>query len=324
MSEKINFAIIGVAGYIAPRHLQAIKAVDGDLVAAFDPHDCVGILDGYFPNASFFIEFERFDRHLDKLYRQGKSVDYIIICSPNYLHDAHIRFGLRSHAHVICEKPLVINPWNLDALSQIAQESKKNIFSILQLRHHPSVIALKNKVAGESNSQPYEIELTYITSRGNWYFTSWKSDLEKSGGIATNIGIHFFDMLLWIFGEAQHSETHLHTHDRAAGHLQLAKANVKWFLSINADHLPAELENQQRTFRSITVNGEELEFSSGFNDLHTESYKSILNGEGFGIEECRPSIELCSKVRSVLPTGFKATSHPMAALPLTDHPFKKA
>jgi len=321
MSQPIKFALIGVAGYIAPRHLAAIAACNGELVAALDPHDCVGILDSYFPEAAFFTEFERFDRHLDKLTRLGTSVDYIVICSPNYLHDAHIRFGLRNKSNIICEKPLVINPWNLDALIPIAQESGKHIFSILQLRLHPAIIELKEIVKLNKSSEPYNIDLTYITSRGSWYYTSWKADAEKSGGIATNIGIHFFDMLLWVFGEVIESETHIHTHDRAAGYLKLKRANVKWFLSINANTLPESHQNQ-RTFRSICVDGKELEFSHGFADLHIASYKAILEGNGFGPLACKPSIELCSTVRTSTPTGVLPHSHHLASNPLSDHPFK--
>lgn len=293
-----NFALIGVAGYVAPRHMKAIKDTGNNLVAALDKHDNVGILDSYFPNADFFIEFERFDRHLDKLRRQGKKVDYVSICSPNYLHDSHIRFALRHGADAICEKPLVLNPWNLDALAEIEKETNRRIYTILQLRLHPDIIALKEKIDKGPEGKIYDIDLKYITSRGNWYYVSWKGDVSKSGGIVTNIGIHFFDMLIWIFGDVKSQKTNVYEVDRASGFLELKKARVNWFLSINYDHIPDEVRARgERTFRSLNVEGEEIEFSEGFGDLHTKSYEKILVGKGFGLDEARPSILLTHQIR---------------------------
>lgn len=301
MIEKpSNFALIGAAGYIAPRHMKAIKDTGNLLVAALDPFDSVGVIDSYFPEAHFFTEPERFDRHLDKLRRTitGK-VDYVSICSPNYLHDAHIRMALRNGAHAICEKPLVLNPWNLDALSEIERETGKKVFTILQLRHHPVIMQLKKEVS--QNTDPdkrYHIQLEYITSRGSWYHHSWKGNTEKSGGIATNIGVHFFDMLTWIFGKATTNAVTQYENDRAAGHLTLAKADVDWFLSINAETLPNEVKQQnKRTYRSLTIEGKELEFSDGFTDLHTVSYQNILNGTGFGLEDARASVQIVHEIR---------------------------
>jgi len=298
--QVLNFALIGAAGYIAPRHMRAIKDTHNQLVAALDPFDSVGIIDGFFPDAQFFTEPERFDRHLDKLRRKGNGkVDYVSICSPNYLHDAHIRMALRNDAHAICEKPLVLNPWNIDALQEIEKESGKKIYTILQLRHHPAIIKLKEKVEKENNTgKKYDIELQYITSRGAWYHHSWKGNIEKSGGVATNIGIHFFDMLTWIFGNCQQNLVHESTHDHAIGRLELEKANVNWLLSINRNHLPEEAWSKGiTTYRTITVDGEEIEFSGGFTDLHTTSYQHILNGTGFGIEESRKSIQIVHEIR---------------------------
>lgn len=317
-----NFALIGAAGYIAPRHMKAIKETDNDLVAAYDPFDSVGIIDSYFPKADFFVEFERFDRHIDKLRRKGTKVDYVSICSPNYLHDSHIRFGLRNNADVICEKPLVLNPWNFDALEEIEKETGKQVYNILQLRLHPSIIALKEKVSKADNKEKYDFDLTYITSRGNWYYTSWKGDIQKSGGIATNIGVHFFDMLSWIFGDVQQNIVHVHTHDTAAGYLEFTKARIRWFLSINEQTIPEELRKQgKRTYRSMKIENEEIEFSDGFTDLHTESYKNILDGEGFKLNEARKSIEIVYKIRSLNPVGLVGEYHPFAAKPLWPHPF---
>ncbi|MDO8366346.1 MAG: Gfo/Idh/MocA family oxidoreductase [Saprospiraceae bacterium] len=315
-----NFALIGTAGYIAPRHLKAIRDTGHQLVAAFDPQDSVGVLDSYFPNTAFFTEFERFDRHLEKLKRAGKAIDYVCICSPNYLHDAHIRFGLRHGANVICEKPLVLNPWNAEALKINEQESGKRVFTILQLRLHPAIIALKNKVEQNNSAKKHEVDLTYITARGNWYYASWKGDLTKSGGIATNIGIHFFDMLAWIFGDLKNNIVHVHTHDRAAGFLEFEKARVRWFLSINADTLPPEAAGK-RTFRAITVDGESLEFSEGFTDLHTLSYQDILNGNGFGLDDALPAIQLAHEIREQRPVGLVGEYHDLAGLALVKHPF---
>jgi len=293
-----DFALIGAAGFIAPRHLKAIKDTGNNLVAAMDKFDSVGIIDSYFPHADFFTEYERFDRHLDKLRRQGKKVDYVSICSPNYLHDAHIRFALRHQADAICEKPLVLNPWNVDALAEIEKETGKKIYTILQLRLHPSIIKLREEVLLSDPDKVFDVDLTYITSRGKWYHHSWKGEESKSGGIATNIGIHFFDMLLWIFGNASEVKVDKYEMDHASGFLQLAKARVRWFLSINEDHLPEAVKLKgKRTFRSLQMNGSEIEFSEGFTDLHTTSYQEILKGNGFGLEESRPSIELAHRIR---------------------------
>ncbi|WP_266205288.1 Gfo/Idh/MocA family protein [Pontibacter kalidii] len=318
-----NFALIGAAGYIAPRHLKAIKDTNNNLVAALDNFDSVGIMDSYFPNADFFVEFERFDRHLEKLkYEKELTLDYVSICTPNYLHDAHIRLALRRGADAICEKPLVLNPWNIDALAHIEKETGKKINNILQLRVHPSIIALKEKIQNGPKDKKYEVDLTYLTSRGHWYFTSWKGDVSKSGGIATNIGVHFYDMLSWIFGKVQQNVVHLHTHDRAAGYLEFENARVRWFLSINFDLLPAAAkEKGKSTFRSITVEGEELEFSEGFTDLHTISYQEILNGNGYGLEEARQSIEIVHDIRNQQSVGLKGEYHPLAKEKLSKHPF---
>jgi UDP-N-acetyl-2-amino-2-deoxyglucuronate dehydrogenase len=319
-----DFALIGVAGFIAPRHLRAIKETGNNLVAAMDRFDSVGILDSFFPHASFFVEFERFDRHLEKRNRQGNRIDYLSICSPNYLHDSHIRFGLRHGAAVICEKPLVLNPWNVDALEQLQQETGKDVFSILQLRLHPDIIALKEKVANSDPSKIFDLDLAYITSRGNWYYTSWKSELAKSGGVATNIGIHFFDMLIWIFGEVKSNVVHVHSHDRAAGFLQLQRARVRWFLSINDSTLPDAVKAKgQRTYRSITMEGMEIEFSEGFTDLHTKSYKAIFEGSGFTLHDTLASIELAHAIRTQTPVGLQGDYHPLAKAPLAQHPFLK-
>lgn len=293
-----NFALIGAAGFIAPRHLKAIKETGNNLVAAMDKFDSVGIIDSYFPHADFFTEFERFDRHIDKLRRQGHKVDYVSICSPNYLHDSHIRFALRQQADAICEKPLVLNPWNVDALAEIEKETGKKIYTILQLRLHPSIIKLREEVLAGDPNKIYDVDLTYITSRGKWYHHSWKGEEQKSGGIATNIGIHFFDMLLWIFGEVKETKLEKYELDHASGYIKLAKANVHWSLSINEEHLPESMKVQgKRTFRSLQMNGREIEFSDGFTDLHTISYQEILKGKGFGLMEARPSIELANQIR---------------------------
>lgn len=317
-----KFALIGASGYIAPRHMQAIRDTGNKLVAAVDPNDSVGIIDSYFPEAAFFTEFERFDRHLEKLKRGGETLDYISICSPNYLHDAHIRFGLRYGADVICEKPIVLNPWNIDALEELEQETGHHVYNILQLRLHPGIQALKKKVDSAPEEKVFEFDLTYITSRGNWYYTSWKGMKEKSGGIATNIGVHFYDMLHWVFGDLKQNVVHIHTHDRAAGYLEFEKAKVRWFLSINADTLPKEaLDRGKRTYRSINIEGEEVEFSDGFTDLHTVSYQEILAGRGFRIGEARTAIEIVHSIRNAQPVGLVGNFHPFAALPLAPHPF---
>lgn len=295
-----DFALIGAAGFVAPRHLKAIKDTGNNLVAAMDKFDSVGIIDSYFPQADFFTEFERFDRHLDKLRRQGKKVDYVSICSPNYLHDAHIRFALRHQADAICEKPLVLNPWNVDALAEIEKETGKRVYTILQLRLHPTIIQLREEVLASDPGKIFDVDLTYITSRGKWYHHSWKGEESKSGGIATNIGIHFFDMLLWIFGSVQEVKVDQYEEDHAAGFLQLKRARVHWSLSINENHLPDAVRAQgKRTFRSLKMNGNEIEFSEGFTDLHTTSYQEILKGNGFGLMEARPSIELAHRIRII-------------------------
>lgn len=308
-----RFALTGAAGYVAPRHMRAIHETGNLLVAALDPNDSVGVIDEFFPEAHFFTEFERFDRHIDKLRRSGHPIDFVSICSPNYLHDAQVRFALRSNAHAICEKPLVLNPWNIDALAEIERESDRSIYCILQLRLHPTIKALKAKIAGMPRNRNFEVELTYIASRGNWYFSSWKGFKEKSGGIATNIGIHFFDVLTWLFGGQKSSIVHLSQADAASGVLELERARVRWFLSINEKHLPAAArESGKRTFRSILIEGEELEFSEGFTNLHTESYRSILAGEGFGVEDARPSIEMVHVIREATPLGACSDVHPIA------------
>ncbi len=294
-----RFALIGAAGFIAPRHLKAIKETGNELLAALDKHDNVGVLDSYFPNAHFFTEFERFDRHLDKLKRKGQPIEYVSICSPNYLHDSHIRFALRYGANAICEKPLVLNPWNLDALGEMEKETGGRVFTILQLRLHQEIITLREKIQNAPADKTYDVELRYITSRGNWYHSSWKGELSKSGGIATNIGIHFFDMLIWIFGDVTDVQVDSLESDHASGSLELKQARVKWFLSINSDHLPEEVKrNNKRTYRSLTLEGNEIEFSEGFTDLHTKSYAGILSGNAFGLEDARPSIDLVYKIRN--------------------------
>ena len=307
-----NFALIGAAGYIAPRHMRAIKDTGNHLVAALDRFDSVGIIDSFFPESAFFTETERFDRHLDKLRRKGENkIDYVSICSPNYLHDAHIRLALRNQAHAICEKPLVLNPWNVDALAEIEKESGKSIYNILQLRKHPSIIKLKEQVDKGPSGKIYDLDLTYITSRGRWYFISWKGDPQKSGGVATNIGVHFFDMLSWIFGDVKENIVHVSTQDTAAGFLMLEKARIRWYLSLRKETIPAQTGSDLTTFRSITMEGEEIEFSGGFTDLHTESYTDILDGNGYGIYEARKSIEIVHQIRTSVPQGLKGDYHPI-------------
>ena len=308
---------MGAAGYIAPRHMQAIKETGNDLVAALDPYDGIGIMDSNFPQASFFTEFERFDRFVDKWHReQEKKIEYMAIASPNYLHDSHIRFALKSGCDAICEKPLVLNPHNLDQLKIIEKETGKTVNTILQLRLHPSIVALKEKVSKELAVNPdkvYDIDLTYLTSRGKWYFVSWKGNEQKSGGIASNIGVHFYDMLSWIFGEVKENIVHIKTPDANSGTLVLKNANVKWFLSVNYDYLPSDIKAQgQTTFRSITVDGDEIEFSGGFKDLHTHSYEEILKGNGFGLDDAYGSIDIVSQIRSIEPIGLKGEYHPYA------------
>ncbi len=309
-----NFALVGAAGYIAPRHMKAIKDTNNILVAALDKNDSVGVIDSYFPEADFFTEYERFDRHIDMLKRKDTHIDYVSIASPNYLHDSHIRFALRQGAHAICEKPLVLNPHNIDALKVVQDETGKQIYNILQLRLHPSIIELKNYVAEEVDKNPdkiFDVDLTYLTSRGHWYFASWKGDEDKSGGIATNIGVHFYDMLGWVFGRVKKNEAHLKLADTNAGYLEFEHARVRWFLSVNYDYIPEEVKaTGQRTFRSILVEGREIEFSGGFTDLHTESYKHILSGEGFGLDEARKSIEIVSEIRDQTVKVSSTDSHP--------------
>ena len=308
-----NFALIGAAGYIAPRHFKAIKETENNLTAILDKSDSVGVIDSYFPEAAFFTESERFDRHLYRRFieKVDSKIDYVSICSPNYLHDAHIRMALRNGAHAICEKPLVLNPWNLEALEKIEKDTGNSISHILQLRLHPSVIALKNHIDNIAADKMYDIDLTYITSRGTWYLYSWKADMEKSGGITTNIGSHFFDMLTYIFGEVQDIQIHVTTPVTVAGFLQLKKAHVRWFLSIDHKTLPKEIAAQGKTtFRSLTIDNKEFEFSDGFTDLHTLSYQQILSGNGFCIRDAYPYVSLCHDIRSRKPEGLKGDYHP--------------
>ena len=310
-----NFELTGVTGYIAPRHLQAIKDTDNNLIAAVDPHDSVGILDRYFPHTSFFTEFERFDRHLEKLRRGPESgmVNFLSICSPNNLHDAHIRLALRIGANAICEKPLVLNPWNLDALQELELEfNGSKVFTILQLRVHPSLLDLKRKLNESNNGKRHKVSLTYITSRGIWYDFSWKGIVEKSGGIATNIGIHFFDMLIWLFGPVEKNEVYLSGQKKMSGALELKNADVNWFLSTDrADLPPGTIESGKPTFRSIKVDGEEIQFSEGFTDLHTRVYEETLKGNGFGIDDARPSIKLVHELRTTPVSQKLNNPHPM-------------
>ncbi|VFR50081.1 UDP-2-acetamido-2-deoxy-D-glucuronic acid dehydrogenase (NAD+ cofactor) [plant metagenome] len=308
-----NFALIGAAGYIAPRHMAAIKDTGNQLVVALDPNDSIGIIDSHFPNAEFFTEFERFDRHVDKVRRAGKGqeIHYVSICSPNYLHDSHMRFALRSGADAICEKPLVLNPWNIDGLQEIERDTGRKVNTILQLRVHPAIVALREKVRSQQKGEKHDVDLTYITSRGHWYLQSWKGDLKKSGGIATNIGVHFFDMLHFIFGELQQNVVHLSEPTRAAGYLEYQHARVRWFLSVDFKDVPTpQREAGQRTYRSITVDGEEIEFSGGFTDLHTLSYREILAGRGFGLEENRVAISTVAAIRGGDIAPLQGDYHP--------------
>lgn len=309
-----DFALIGAAGFVAVRHMQAIHDTGHRLVAALDPKDSVGVLDRFFPDAHFFVEFERFDRHIDKLRRRGTPISFLSVCSPNYLHDSHIRFGLRNGAHVICEKPLVLNPWNLDALSGLEAETGKRVYTVLQLRLHPAIRALRERVQARQaqGAAKSEVDLAYITSRGRWYQVSWKGDPAKSGGIATNIGVHFFDMLQWVFGSVQSQCLHAHTPHTAAGYLELTHARVRWFLSIDETTLPPHVRAQgQRTYRSIRVDGEELEFSEGFTDLHSETYRDILAGGGFGLADARPAVQLVHDIRETRLDRRRDSMHPI-------------
>lgn len=305
-----SFALIGAAGYVAPRHMKAIQAVEGDLRVAYDPNDSVGIIDSYFPDAHFFTEFERFDRHVDKLRRRGTKIDYVSICSPNHLHDAHCRFALRSDADAICEKPLVLNPWNIDGLAEMERDTGRRISTILQLRLHPAIVALRERFA--NSNKRHKVDLTYIASRGRWYYASWKGEDTKSGGVATNIGVHFFDMLSFVFGPARRNEAHLREPERAAGYLECTNADISWFLSVDRNDLPAEMQGKKTTFRSITIDGEEVEFSEGFTDLHTRSYQEIMAGRGFGIDEVRSSIDIVSAFRNAPVTSGHEWCHPSA------------
>ncbi|MBD3222688.1 oxidoreductase [bacterium] len=311
MSGDKRFAMTGIGGYIAPRHLEAIRATGNTLVAACDPFDSVGIMDRYFMDARFFTEFERFDRHLEKLRRRGDGIDYLSVCSPNHLHDAHARLALRVGADVICEKPLVLSPWNLDALQEIEQETGHRIYNVLQLRLHPSVQALREHVA--ASDERHQVDLSYITSRGRWYFVSWKGQPQKSGGIVTNIGIHFFDMLLWVFGDVRRSEVYLSEENRASGHLELAKADVRWHLSLDPADLPAATrEAGQTTYRAVDIDGQAFEFSQGFTDLHTRVYEDVLSGGGFGIDDARPAVELAYLIRTApVIEPAEGRSHPI-------------
>lgn len=312
MTRPINFAVIGVGGYVAPRHLKAIRDTGNRLVAAADPNDSVGILDSFSFDVRFFKEIERFDRHLDKLRRGPESdrVDWVSICSPNYLHDAHLRVALRNGANALCEKPLVINPWNLGALEELEGETGRRIFTVLQLRLHPALLALKARLDTESRETRHDVVLTYVTSRGGWYDVAWKGSEEQSGGVATNIGIHFFDLLIWLFGPVESQEVHLRAKHQMAGALELSRARVRWFLSVDRNDLPIAPESGERnTHRSITVDGYEVEFTEGFTDLHTRIYERTLLGDGFGVAEARPSITLAHEIRSTDPTTGKLPRH---------------
>ncbi|MBN1756110.1 Gfo/Idh/MocA family oxidoreductase [bacterium] len=322
MTKQKNFAMIGIAGYIAIRHLKAIKDTGNMLVAALDKFDNVGVLDSYFPEADFFVEFERFDRHIDKLRRKGTNVDYVSICSPNYLHDSHIRFALRSGADAICEKPLVLNPWNVEALKEIEERHNKRVYCILQLRLHPAIVKLKEMVDRGPNDKIYDLDLSYITARGRWYHIAWKGDMQKSGGIATNIGIHFFDMLSWIFGDVKNNVVHILKNDKAAGYLELEKARIRWLLSIDYNDLPESIKHSgQRTYRCVKIEGEELEFSEGFTGLHTKSYKEIIEGRGFSIDDSRRSIEIVHHIKNSTPVGLVGDYHPYCLEMDLDSPF---
>ena len=317
-----NFALIGAAGYIAPRHIKAIRDTGNNLLAAYDKFDSVGRLDSFFPDCSFFTEHELFDRYCSKQKQTDQPLDWMSICTPNYTHDAFIRYGLRLGCDVICEKPVVLNPYNIDALEKVEEETGHKAYNILQLRLHEAIAALKKKVDEGPADKVYDVDLTYITSRGKWYYTSWKGDVHKSGGIATNIGVHFYDMLQWIFGPVQENIVHVMSFDRVAGFLGLKRARVRYFLSINADCLPPNaVEGEKRTYRTLSIDGSEFEFSQGFTELHTESYRQILAGNGFRIGEARPCIEIVSQIRNATPIGLVGDYHPLAKLPLSHHPF---
>ena len=326
MNKPLNFGLIGAAGYIAPRHIKAIADTGNNLLVAYDKFDSVGRLDSSFPNCSFYTENEQFDRFCSKQMRTDNPLHWISICTPNYTHDAFIRYGLRLGCNVICEKPLVLNPYNIDNLLELENETGRQAYTILQLRLHDKIRELKRRVeSGElkpKNGDKYDVDLTYITSRGNWYYVSWKGDIRKSGGIATNIGVHFYDMLQWVFGPVQQNIVHVMSFDRVAGYLELEHARVRYFLSINADCLPANaVQGEKRTYRTLNIDGEEFEFSQGFTELHTESYKQILAGNGFRICEARPCIETVAAIRHSEPVGLIGEYHPLAKLPLSPHPF---
>lgn len=308
-----NFAVIGVGGYIVPRHLKAIRDTGNRLVAAVDPKDSVGILDQFSYDVKFFTEIERFDRHLEKLRRgpDEERVHYVSVCSPNYLHDAHCRLAMRVGADVICEKPLVINPWNLEALEEIEAETQRKINTVLQLRVHPELLKLKERLTKEGISRRHEVILSYITSRGNWYHVSWKGQIEKSGGVATNIGIHFFDLLVWLFGPVGGTRLYHADEKRMSGYIELERADVRWFLSVDHHDLPENTQKANKTtFRSITVDGQEVEFSEGFTDLHTRVYEKTLAGDGFGIADARPSIDLTYRIRQTPISPLDSLAHP--------------
>lgn len=311
-SKQKGFALVGAAGFVAPRHMKAIRDTGNQLLAAVDPHDSVGILDSYFPDARFFTEIERFDRFLDKNRRRNCElpVDYVSICSPNYLHDAHVRLALRSGATAICEKPLVINPWNLDQLVELEQDHPGNVRSVLQLRYHPAVQALREKIQSEHESNRPQISLTYVTRRGAWYQSSWKGSIEQSGGVAMNIGIHFFDLLIWLFGDVKQNNVHLSESDKLSGTLEFERATASWYLSIDADDLPQEVrEKNGHAYRSLAIDGEELDLSAGFNDLHTSVYRDIIDGGGFGIEDARPAIDLVYQIRKSEVASVRPGAH---------------
>ena len=317
-----NFALIGAAGYIAPRHLKAIADTHNDLIAAYDKFDSVGRLDSSFPDCSFFTEQEQFDRFCSKQQHTDNPLQWLSICTPNYTHDAFIRYGLRLGCNVICEKPLVLNPYNIDNLVDMEKATNHQAYTILQLRLHDSIVALKKKVESGPKDRKYDVDLTYITSRGKWYYSSWKGDVHKSGGIATNIGVHFYDMLQWIFGPVEQNIVHVMSHDRVAGFLEFKQARVRYFLSINADCLPENaVQGEKRTYRTIMIDGDEFEFSQGFTELHTRSYQEILAGNGFRISEARNCIQIVSDIRHATPIGLKGDYHPLAKLPLAPHPF---
>lgn len=306
-----NFALLGAAGYIAPRHLKAIKDTGNQLVAAMDRSDSVGILDSFFPDVEFFTEFEKFSSFVDDFIHSGQRLDYITICSPNYLHAAHIKYALKNDISVICEKPLVLNTTELDAVARVEAQSKGRVFSILQLRHHPSILELKKIVESAGQNQRFEVDLTYLTSRGTWYLRSWKGQEEKSGGIAANIGVHFFDMLQFVFGTLEENSVYYRGEKAASGFIKLQRADVRWFLSIDEKHLPENaVIGEKKTYRSITIDGKELEFSGGFTDLHTVSYQAVLDGKGFGLEENRTAIATVEKIQNLRDFSEPKYPHP--------------